>query len=478
MALSNKYKHMTSLFIFRRDLRLEDNTALNEAMMTSSHVIPLFIFSENQVSERNKYKSSNAIQFMVESLYDLDKQIRLINPKFCLWTCYGDEIKVIQKIFKIIDFTAIFINEDYTPYSQKRDGQIQRFCRQNRILYSAHTDILLSDTYDIYAKNGNPYHNFGLFLKKASKIKVRRPQYIKFNNFVKLPSQLKHCQLKLIDKYLLSHNYYRPNEHIAITGGRINALHILQNINQFKKYSTTRDYPAYPTTMLSAHNKFGTVSIREVYKAFTKEKTRQLIRNLYWRDFYYYVSIHFPTFYQYRHIFKPTSGNVKWENNRLFFKAWSNGRTGFPLVDAAMRQINTTGFMHNRARLVVSQFLTKDLLIDWKYGERYFSKKLVDIDRAQNLGNWNWSASFGLDSTPFLRIFNPWTQSKKYDPDCKYIKYWIPELANVPNIHIHQWYKYYQQYNNIIDYPEPIIDHDKRQKKFRQFYKKYFVNKS
>ncbi len=154
------------------------------------------------------------------------------------------------------------------------------------------------------------------------------------------------------------------------------------------------------------------------------------------------------------------------------YKAWKKGQTGFPFVDAAMNQINQTGFMHNRARLVVSQFLVKDLLIDWKYGERYFSTKLVDIDRAQNVGNWNWSASYGLDNTSFLRIFNPWTQSKEYDPECVYIKRWLPQLKDVPNDHIHKWNVYYDKYPDI-NYYKPIVDHSKQRLKFIKLYKKY-----
>jgi len=267
-----------------------------------------------------------------------------------------------------------------------------------------------------------------------------------------------------------------PNDRLAVHGGRSIGLAIIDHIAKYKHYAEDKNFPSVPTTMLSAHNKFGTVSIREVYYAFRKEKTGELCKNLYWRDFYYYVSIYFNQFYKYEHMVKTIRSNSPpWPNNRSFFNAWKKGMTGFPLVDAGMTELNATGFMHNRARLVVSEFLSKDLLIDWKYGEKYFSTKLVDIDRAQNLGNWNWSSSYGLDSTPFLRIFNPWSQSKKYDPECLYIKKWLPELKDVENNHIHQWYKYWDTYRDI-GYPQPIVDHNDQRKKFKKFYRNYFVH--
>lgn len=469
------HKYNISIFIFRRDLRLIDNTGLIEALKSSKNIIPLFIFTPCQVSDNNKFKSSNAIQFMVESLYDLNQQIKDINEESALWVTYGDEITVLGKIYKEIKYDAIYLNEDYTPYSKKRDLKIEEFCEDNNLDYHTHTDALLLDTSEITAKNGNYYHNFTLFYKKTNKIQIRNPQRKITNNFLSSDKFLGIWKIAKIDKILLKKKFYRNNNNLAVHGGRTNALEILKCIKYIKNYEIQRQYPAYQTTMMSPHNKFGTVSIREVYYVFLKEKSGELVRNLYWRDFYYYISIHFKELYKYNHLTKIQSGkkNIKWENNKKYYIAWKNGKTGFPLVDAAMAEINTTGFMHNRARLVASHFLVKDLLIDWKYGERYFSQKLLDIDRAQNTGNWNWSASFGLDGTPFLRILNPWTQSKKYDPKCIYIKKWLPQFRNIASNHIHQWNKYYKLYPNI-KYPKPIIEHDIQRKKFIEFYKRYF----
>lgn len=471
------HKYTTAVFIFRRDLRLSDNTGLINALKLSRHVIPLFIFTPAQVSNINKFKSSNAIQFMVESLYDLNQQIHDFNKKCSLWTVYGDEINILEKIHKKIKYDAIFLNEDYTPYAKERDARIATHCKDHDIGYHAYTDILLLNANEITAKNGNYYHNFTLFYKKTISMPIRRPKCIGAVNFLPLNPNFKKFQIEIIDEMLIKKKFYQNNDNLAVHGGRTNALEILKNIKYFLKYKDCQQHPACSTTMMSAHNKFGTVSIREVYYSFLKEKSGELVRNLYWRDFYYYVSIHFKNFYKYGHITKNKfrEKNVKWPNNKKYYTMWKLGRTGFPLVDAAMAEINSTGFMHNRARLVVSNFLVKDLLVDWKYGERYFGRKLVDVDRAQNTGNWNWSASFGLDSTPFLRIFNPWSQSKKYDAKCIYIKKWLPQLADIAPRHIHQWDKYHTLYPEI-NYSKPIVDHAVQRKKFIKFYKKYFQN--
>ena len=473
-----KEKNDLSLFIFRRDLRIDDNTGLILALKESKKVIPLFIFTPMQVSDSNKYKSSNAIQFMVESLYDLNKQIKNINNKCRLWVAYGDEIEIIKKIYDKINFDAIYINEDYTPYSKIRDDRIKKFSKKEDIELIVTSDILLNDTLEIYAKNGNSYYMFTPFYNQSLKISVRKPVTNKNKNYQKLISEFLKWKIETVDKYLLSKDFYQINDHLAVEGGRVNGLYILGKMDKFKKYKTTKILPSFSTTMLSAHNKFGTVSIREIYQEFKKDKSGELVKNLYWRDFYYYASIHFDKkFYQHQHITKSLKEGeeieIKWDNDKTYFKKWRKGETGFPFVDAAMRELNKTGFMHNRGRLIVSHFLVKDLLVDWKYGERYFSKMLVDIDRAQNTGNWNWSASFGFDNSPFLRIFNPWSQSKKYDPECKYIKKWIPELKDVNNNDIHNWYKSFIKYPDT-DYPVPIVDHAEQRKKFINFYKKLY----
>lgn len=437
------------LFIFRRDLRLQDNTALIEAFSECDKVLPLFILTPQQTSSKNKFRSDNAIQFMMECLKDLNKSVSLT-------VLYGDEIKVIQKLFKEFKFEAIYFNKDYSPYSLKRDSRIRRFCKSNRIGCSESNDLLLTDTLEIKTQKGTYYKIFTQFYNNASKIKVRKPARLNNMSFLKTPYTLQKLNFE-----------YEINDNIAIKGGRTFGKKILLNISKFKSYDKTRNYPIISTTMLSAHNKFGTVSIREVY-LFIKPVNKTLLKQLYWRDFYYYVTYHFPHLYKYKHI---NNKSIKWPLSRSKLLKWQNALTGFPIVDAAMTELNTTGYMHNRCRMIVAMFLCKDLLIDWKYGEQYFSKKLIDIDRAQNLGNWNWSSSFGLDNSSFLRIFNPWTQSKTFDPKASYIKKWIPTLQDVPEDHIHKWFKYHSEYQ--IDYPKPMIDHDVERKRFIKIFNKY-----
>lgn len=465
--------HDLSLFIFRRDLRLSDNTGLLKAMSESETVIPLFICTPTQL-DNNKYKSENAIQFMIESLYDLDKQINKVNNKCRLWVAYGDEIDIIKKIYKSTHFTAIYLNDDYSPYAVSRDKQIKSFCEQNKIDYISSTDILLTDTLEIQTNAGSYYSIFTQFYNKAVEIKIRNPMRFTFKHFKPQPSIFKSWKIYLIDEYLLENGFYHVNPKIAIQGGRSAGLRIIKGIEKFATYKKTHDQLSINTTRLSPHNKFGTLSVREVYFAFkVRAKSVDLCKQLYWRDFYYYISAHFKELFKYQHLKRPIKKKVKWGNSKKYYLAWKNARTGFPIVDAAMRELNETGFMHNRGRLIVSSFLVKDLLIDWKYGDLHFSQKLIDIDRCVNTGNWNWSASFGLDSTPFLRILNPWQQSKKFDPKAEYIKKWIPELANVPANYLHNWEKYASDYSDI-NYPKPIIKHSEQRKEFIKFYNKYF----
>jgi len=475
MSKENAKSYDRSVFIFRRDLRVSDNTGLLRALSESNTVIPLFICTPTQLSTANKYKSSNAIQFMIESLYDLDEQIHKANNRSNLLVTYGDEVAIIKKLHREVGFDALYLNEDYTPYAIHRDLSIKKFCKTKNIAFISTTDILLLDRNDITAKNGNYYKVFTQFYKNAVTHPIRSVDHSHPKNFITAPTVLSTWRIGKIDTYLLSKGFYESNDQLAVRGGRKKAIKILSKISSFHKYGKTRDDMSVPTTKLSAHNKFGTVSIREVYEAFKSgAKSVDLTKQLYWRDFYYYVGVHFGSdFYGHKHIIRENKHKVKWENKKSFYNAWMEGRTGFPIVDAAMTELNQTGFMHNRGRLIVASFLVKDLLIDWKYGERYFSQKLIDIDRAQNTGNWNWSSSFGLDATSFLRIFNPWTQSATYDPSGAYIKKWLPQLAEVDPKDLHRWSERHDKYTDL-DYPSPIVSHDERRKRFIAYYKANF----
>lgn len=451
----------TSLFIFRRDLRLDDNTGLFEAVKTSDLVIPCFIFDPRQITSRNQYRSMNAIQFMIESLQDLEKQLKQRKGKLYLFK--GEAEKVIKKCIKLLNINAIFCNEDYTPFNAQRDEAIKKICLQNKIPFFQLNDVLLTEPGEILTGSGTPYVKFTPFFKKALKKEIDKPKKLRSDNFY--TKTIKFAESTSIYKSILK----KKNPTINIQGGRSNALTILKKLKNFKNYAQQRDFPAIATTYLSAHNKFGTVSIREVYHAIREKlgKNHMLIQQLFWRDFFTHVAYNFP--FVFGQAFQQKYNNLSWSKSKKKFNAWCKGKTGFPIVDAGMRQMNKTGFMHNRVRMIVASFLTKDLHISWLWGEKYFAQQLEDYDPCVNNGNWQWSASTGCDAQPYFRIFNPWTQQKKYDSDCIYIKKWVKELQKVDPKIIHTWFK--RSSPIIKGYPRPMLDHTVEQKKAKKFYK-------
>ncbi|MEX0940017.1 MAG: deoxyribodipyrimidine photo-lyase [Candidatus Babeliales bacterium] len=454
-------KYNLSLFIFRRDLRITDNIGLQQSINRSKKIIPCFIFDPRQITNQNEYKSSNALQFMIESLQDLEKQLKKEKGKLYLF--YGIAHEIVERLLKEKKIDAVFCNMDYTPFSLKRDIMIQKVCLKYNSAFHQFHDSLLTEPGEILTTQETPYQKFTPFFKKASKKNIPEPQKISAANFY-IKSIEKAESITIYEKILKN-----KNKNILMHGGRAEGLKILKKLKNFKNYAKERNFPAIPTTHLSAHNKFGTVSIREVYHAIKKQlnSNHLLIQQLFWRDFFTHVAYYSP--FVFGQAFHERYNNLKWKNNKKDFAAWKAGKTGFPIVDAGMRQLNKTGFMHNRTRMLVASFLTKDLHIDWLWGEKYFAKQLVDYDPAVNNGNWQWCASTGCDAQPYFRIFNPWTQQKKYDPDAKYIKQWIPELKNIDVKTIHQLYK-----KNIFvkNYPKPIVNHDEEQKLAKELYKK------
>jgi deoxyribodipyrimidine photo-lyase len=462
--------YKNGLFIFRRDLRIIDNTSLNQASKECENIYTIFIFTPEQVSNKNSYKSSNAIQFMLNSLEELSDEIKSRKSKLHFY--YGDNEDIIKKIIKLMDIESLYINKDYTPYAIERDKKIKNLCEKNDVKFNDYSDVTLLDNFEnIVTKNGSKYFFYTHFRNNAKKTPVRESIKTYPKGLTKINKKIKE-EINNPHEYLLSKKYYEENKDILSNGGRSEGKKILKNLSDFKKYTSTRNNPNLKTTMLSPHNHFGTVSIREVYESIKDSlgKNHPLIDQLYWRDFYYYLGDHYKEMYKGKPIpAKDKYSKIKWENNTTHFNKWKEGKTGFPIVDAGMREMNSTGFMHNRVRMIVSMFLIKDLIIDWRKGEKYFSQKLTDIDRTQNVGNWMWSASTGADGQPWLRIFNPWTQGEKADPKAEYIKQWIPELKDVPAKDIHSWHKKYTKYNDI-DYFEPIVDHDIQRKKALKAY--------
>ena len=441
-----------NIFIHRRDLRIQDNVGLYNL---DTDVIPIFIFDPLQIdSKKNKFFSNNLVNFMCESLIELNNEYK--NKKSSLQFFYGNYITVIENIIKNNDINSISFNLDYSPYSKKRDNDIIDLCKKNNVNCNSNEDMLLipiKSKQSLIPSSQKPYTVFTPFMKNLKKYKVIKPikKIPNFNN--ELINSDYNFDVNDLKKL------YIKNQNLHVKGGRKNGKKILNNIKQQKKYNEMRNFLNYTTTNLSAYINLGILSIREVYYKILNELGEEngLITELYWRDFYYNILNYFP------HVvgseFKEKYNKIKWVDNDLHFKLWCSGKTGFPIVDACMRQLNETGYMHNRGRMIVSSFLVKDLHIDWKLGEKYFANKLIDYNISANNGGWQWSAGTGTDAQPYFRIFNPWTQSKNFDPECEYIKKWIPELKDYDKNSIHNWFKFC---NSESSYPCPIVDHAKQ----------------
>ena len=392
----------------------------------------------------------------------MDLQSQLKKSEGRLQIYQGKSLQIIKKIKKQFDFDAVFTNTDFTKASMCRDKEIRDFCKKKNMEFVALADLTLQNFDRIRTAEGSPYKVYTQFFKKARLVKVREPQRFRYKNFIKKSSPDEKNLDDLSKKY--------PETNSPIKGGTKQAKRILNNLSKFKNYDKDRNYPHMDaTTHLSSHNKFGTCSIREIYHKIINElgKNHTLINELYWRDFFISIMYHYP--YTFNSSFRKKYSKIPWSKNEENFKKWCKGITGFPIVDAGMRQLNATGYMHNRIRMIVASFLTKDLHINWKWGERYFAEKLIDYDPSVNVGNWQWAASTGCDSQPWFRIFNPWLQQKKYDPDCKYTKKWIPELENIPVKDIHNWDKVEIK----ISYPSPIVDHKEESSHTKQVFKKF-----
>lgn len=406
-------KFRKSLFIFRRDLRLEDNTGLIFALKSSEVVIPAFIFTPEQIDE-NPFRSDHCLKFMIDSLKDLEHQLKEKGAKLFLFKGHPEE--VVRECIQKLHIDALIVNRDYTPYSIQRDKKLAQVCQKAGIPFQSFDDALLHPPEETTKKDGKPYTVFTPYFHNASKLEVLPPAQNRFSNYF-------HGQIPFAKG-----SYPKVTVENAMIGGRSEAL----------------KNPSH----LSPYLKFTLCSPREVYAAIRHDTEK--LRSLYWRDFFTGIAFFFP--HVFKSAFRPKFDALQWSDDKQAFKRWCEGSTGFPIVDAAMREMNQTGFMPNRFRMITASFLVKDLHINWQWGEKYFAQTLIDYDPAVNNGNWQWAASTGCDAQPYFRIFNPWSQQKKFDPDCTYIKTWIPELREYPPKAIHAW-------TGSKDYPAPMVDH-------------------
>ncbi|MGR3973138.1 MAG: deoxyribodipyrimidine photo-lyase [Candidatus Rhabdochlamydia sp.] len=439
-------KFKKTLFIFRRDLRLEDNNGLAYALTHSETVIPCFIFTPEQV-ENNPYKGTRSLQFMIECLEDLEQALHAHGATLYLF--YGTPSDVVKTCIEELQIDSVIFNQDYTPYSQKRDHAIETVCTQHHVSCLSFEDLLLHPTEQLLKQDGSAYVVFTPFYHHAASFPINQSNLTSLDNYFKHPISFAKSQT-------LYHQLL-PSRHNQLKGGRKEGLQLLKQLGKDKL--SPPFYLGQPVTHLSPHLKFTTCSIREVYAAFKHH--HQDVRALYWRDFFSTIALKFP--HVFKGAFHPEFDALEWSEDLHAFKTWCEGMTGFPLVDAGLRELNQTGLMHNRARMVTASFLIKDLHLNWQWGEKYFANHLIDYDPAVNNGNWQWVASTGCDRQPYFRIFNPWLQQKKFDPDCLYIKQWIPELQEVPCHHIHTWESSYTLYPHL-SYPRPCLNHSDESK--------------
>lgn len=447
-----------NIFIHRRDLRCIDNTALNFMSKNFGAITPIFIFTPEQIKpENNEYFCHNLVQFMCESLEDLDQKYQNLGGNLNFFE--GDIVQVLQNIHTKHPIQSVGFNADYSPYAAIRDQKIADFCQENEITVVKQEDILLVNILNQKNyPNQRPYEVFTPFMN-----------YQKKTYQVRLPDEYepKVRPLNLDTKFRISvekiGKFYETNPNIYCHGGRAEGLKRLDGIKNQGKYVTHRNNLDYETTGLSPYLNLGLVSCRETYqnavKKFSKDHT--LVTELWWRDFFYNILYYFPK--NVGNAMNKKFRDRQWDDDVKGFEKWKAGQTGFPIVDACMNQLNTTGFLHNRGRMIVASFLTKHLFTDWRWGEKYFASKLIDCNVAANNGGWQWTASTGVDShRSFYRVFNPWLQTAKFDENCVYTKKWLPVLKDVPNEHIKKWDQFYKKYEKKLDYPVPICDHKER----------------
>lgn len=420
---------------FRRDLRLHDNAALYHALKSELPVLPIFIFDRN-ILDKLENKTDGRVHFIHQTLERLQQQLASMGTS--LWVFYGTPQQAWQTLLQQYHVQAVYTNTDYEHYALQRDTQLQTQLAEMGIPMHLYKDQVIFEKSEVVKDDGKPYTVFTPYSRKWKA--ALQPYHLEpyatqkhFGNWHQAP---------VMPLPSLAEMGFEPT--------KLSFPSAEANVEIIKKYKEQRDIPSIKSTSrLGLHLRFGTISIRQL-AATAQPLSEGYLNELIWRDFYHAITWHFP------HVgkgqaFRPEYDAIQWRNNEEEFAAWCAGKTGYPIVDAGMRELNETGFMHNRVRMIVASFLTKHLLIDWRWGEAYFAAKLLDFDFAANNGGWQWAAGSGCDAAPYFRVFNPTLQTEKFDPQKKYIQQWVPEV-------------------NSFTYPKPIVPHEVARNRALQVY--------
>lgn len=423
-----------NVFWFRRDLRLEDNVGLFHALTSEEPVLPLFIFDEAILSQLPK--DDARVTFIHELLSKMQEQLQTLGKSLAVF--HGNPKEVFEQLLRENTISTVFINHDYEPYARKRDKELFQLFKEHNVAFKTSKDQVIFEKSEIVKDDGLPYVVYTPYSRKWKE------------RFKSIP--LVHYDSEKHLENVVAHSYtFLSLESIGFVTSGIKVPTYDTSDQLINNYEATRNFPAVKgTSMLGVYLRFGAVSVRKMVARAIASKQETFWNELIWREFFMQILWHFPQ--TINKSFKEKYDGIVWNNNESDFKNWCEGTTGYPMVDAGMRELNATGHMHNRVRMVVASFLCKHLLIDWRWGETYFAQKLLDYEQASNVGNWQWASGSGVDAAPYFRIFNPTEQIKKFDKDWKYIKKWVPEVET-------------------SNYPQPIVDHKEARERCLRVYK-------
>lgn len=459
---------MTVIMWFRRDLRTEDNKALAKALASGQPILAVFHINPDQLTAK---KTANQTAFFQSLAHFRD---HLAAANIDLYLMSGDwETCFSQLVQQVPDWTAVYFNYDEAGFGRFRDQKAATFFRQHQIGIHAYQDHYLHGSQEVKNKLGQPYQVFTPYYRTWSDLPKESPISVDLSLGKWQSLETDAGVLQDLGRLAAGVNHHKPGTAAAH-----------QQLADFvatglAHYDVNRDFPALAaTSRLSPYLRTGEIGIRTLYQAISQAPASSgqatFIKELAWREFYNMIHVSFPN--QKNQAIQPCFQNLIWLNDQNLFESWQAGQTGYPIIDAAMKQLNQTGWMHNRLRMIVASFLTKDLLIDWRWGERYFQDQLIDYDAASNIGGWQWAASTGTDAVPYFRIFNPVTQGKKFDPDGTFVKTYLPQLLHVPKKYLHEPWKMPKDLQVGIgcqigrDYPAPIVDHTQQRLKAISLY--------